>query len=896
MADSEEQMIPTPSDFGHFLLERELGHGGMGGVYLARDKMLDREVAIKVMLKSLGEDPRFVERLQLEAQAAARLNHPNIAQIYSFGTEDGMPYIAMELVSGGSLDKVMAEEKAEIDIVRVMRIGQQMADALSTAADAGLVHGDVKPENVLFDMEGNAKLVDFGLAALQGDSSEIWGTPYYISPEKVRRQKIDYRADIYSLGATLYHALTGVPPFDGPDATAVVRARFDTPPKKPSEVRADVPAEVDSIIMRMLELEPAMRYPTYSSLIGDFKRYLAKAGPERKAGVATGTKIKIKMRRPGAVSTIATGVTAMEVPAPVPELMEDGVGAQEEERHLGVGAIVGMAVGGVVLAILLVVGGLMWYVKAEDAREKREHSAMIALKQSQARAAIGNTLAAIGKFGENFHGLVEKGEKDVAAAIAELRPPIPAEIKDKVAEFLVSPPPTKDILEAIAYTNDLHTAAVAAEAAAQNQKAAEEKAAVETKPADTNATAGAAAPAASGTNAVAKAASGTNAVANAAAPAAGTNATASAVAKAEAKPDAANGGDAGDGEAAEAKEDEPPAMEAPAAIRQFAEVWNDLCFCRAADIRVQARVALLLEEGAKVAEIVGDDIATTEKLAKFSRDVVEKFESIKGMKCVEQTQRKVGAIRVKATSLVKIALTQIQREVKRMEKIARDKAEAEAKAAAEEKAAAEHKAKVEEEVARVQKKFDDDLVSRLKHLDWEPALRHVATLEKDLTTSEAKTALRTVRMKIEYMRGLQRHFVEKSKGFEFKNGSKVADATDKKISIQKYKRERFKKPMPIGKPTDIEWTRFYGRKDHLAEMNQMLNGLVLKGRETVNLGKVKWSQHMFGAALTLQLLYADADGASEMAERFVKVAVRDFDDCRKTAERLFPEVKLEDAE
>ena len=103
--ENEEQMIPTPSDFGHFILEKELGHGGMGGVYLARDKMLDRRVGIKVMLKSLGDDPAFVERFQREAQAAARLNHPNIAQIYSFGQENGMPYIAMELVSGGSLDK-----------------------------------------------------------------------------------------------------------------------------------------------------------------------------------------------------------------------------------------------------------------------------------------------------------------------------------------------------------------------------------------------------------------------------------------------------------------------------------------------------------------------------------------------------------------------------------------------------------------------------------------------------------------------------------------------------------------------------------------------------------------------------------------------------------------------
>ena len=144
MAENDEPMIQTPSDFGHFLLEKELGHGGMGGVYLARDKMLDRRVGIKVMLKSLGADPKFVERFQREAQAAARLNHPNIAQIYSFGQEQGMPYIAMELVPGGSLDKEMEANPGTLDVAYVMRVGQQVADALALAADSGLVHGDVQ--------------------------------------------------------------------------------------------------------------------------------------------------------------------------------------------------------------------------------------------------------------------------------------------------------------------------------------------------------------------------------------------------------------------------------------------------------------------------------------------------------------------------------------------------------------------------------------------------------------------------------------------------------------------------------------------------------------------------------------------------------------------------------
>ena len=211
-----EQLIKTPGLFGenqNFLLERELGRGGMGGVYLGRDKMLDRTVAVKVMLKEFGSDAEFVEKFKKEAQAAAKLIRPNIAQIYSYGISDGMPYIAMELASGGSLFSLMNASSGKIDIQRTLKICQQVAQALQCASDQGLVHGDVKPENILFDANGNAKLVDFGLAAMQKDTEEIWGTPYYIAPEKVKKEVIDFRADMYSLGGTIYHALTGTAPF-----------------------------------------------------------------------------------------------------------------------------------------------------------------------------------------------------------------------------------------------------------------------------------------------------------------------------------------------------------------------------------------------------------------------------------------------------------------------------------------------------------------------------------------------------------------------------------------------------------------------------------------------------------------------------------------------------------
>ena len=476
---TEKPMIETPADFGHFLLEKELGHGGMGGVYLARDKMLDRKVAIKVMLKELGSDPKFVERFQREAQAAARLNHPNIAQIYSFGQEQGMPYIAMELVPGGSLDKDMEANPGCLDPVRVMRIGQQLVDALALAAEQGLVHGDVKPENVLYAEDGTAKLVDFGLAAMQGDSNEIWGTPYYISPEKCRRQKIDFRADIYSLGGTLYHALTGQPPFEGEDANAVVRARFEGAPLKPSEVRPDIPPEVDAIIMRMLELEPAMRYPTYQSLMGDIKRYLAKAGPATTSAKLGGPRVRIKGKKPkmNIGGSEGDGIAVLDGPIDLTPVEE------AEEKHMNLGLVIGGVVGGIVLLILLVVGGLWWYVHSQDVAEKEAAKAEIVGKMKEGRDAIATTATAIRHFGENFHELVVKPEKEMEGMVRDVKALLTDDMREAAKAFIALPP-TSDIAEAIAATNALFSAAVqpaAEEAKAEEKKDADKKEAKDSK-------------------------------------------------------------------------------------------------------------------------------------------------------------------------------------------------------------------------------------------------------------------------------------------------------------------------------------------------------------------------------------------------------------------------------
>lgn len=269
----------VPALLGSFLLAEVLGMGGMGAVYRGYDQTLGRFVAIKVMKQSMGADASLVESFFREARAAAALNHRNIVQIYACGQEKGQPYIVMELVGGGRLDQMMADGKT-ISEVRALEIALDVSEGLRAANDAGLVHGDIKPANILFDAAGVAKVVDFGLATFvnsQQSKGEIWGTPFYISPERARGGTADSRSDMYSLGATLFHALSGRPPFDGKTATDVVLARLKEDPPKLCDVVPTLQPETGAAIDRMILMDPVRRYPTTASLKADLRTALEKA-------------------------------------------------------------------------------------------------------------------------------------------------------------------------------------------------------------------------------------------------------------------------------------------------------------------------------------------------------------------------------------------------------------------------------------------------------------------------------------------------------------------------------------------------------------------------------------------------------------------------------------------
>ena len=262
--------VMMPMMLRQYELRSEIASGGMGTVYRAWDTALGREVAVKLMKREFAEDPAAVNNFAVEARACAQINHTNIIHIYTFDYHEGLRFLAMEIADAGSLDSRIESEKnlPELD---VLDIGIKVAGALQAALKRGLLHLDIKPGNILFSADGEPKVVDFGLAKKADADTDayapIFGTPYYIAPERVRQEGDTFLCDIYSLAGTLYHALTGHVPFEAPSVEDVIAAHVAIPLRPANEVLSTISRATSDALSKAMAKNPGDRFAGYDEFI-----------------------------------------------------------------------------------------------------------------------------------------------------------------------------------------------------------------------------------------------------------------------------------------------------------------------------------------------------------------------------------------------------------------------------------------------------------------------------------------------------------------------------------------------------------------------------------------------------------------------------------------------------
>jgi tRNA A-37 threonylcarbamoyl transferase component Bud32 len=278
---------------GRYEIIRLLGRGGMAAVYLARDLVLERQVAIKVLPPDMTRDSQLITRFQQEGKTAAKLDHPNIIPIHRVESEGGLVYIVMKYVSGQSLEDKLSKGRGRLPIPQIRQILQQAALALGHAHRRHIVHRDVKPANIMLDEDGRVVLTDFGISkAVQGTTQitgtgTIIGTPQYMSPEQAKGRAVDGRTDQYALAMVGYRALTGKLPFDG-DAHSILYQQVHEPPPSLIERRADTPPDLRIAIERGLAKEPKSRFP-------NMEEFAAWVSGERASSVDSGTTTVVRM-------------------------------------------------------------------------------------------------------------------------------------------------------------------------------------------------------------------------------------------------------------------------------------------------------------------------------------------------------------------------------------------------------------------------------------------------------------------------------------------------------------------------------------------------------------------------------------------------------------------------
>ncbi len=349
-----EDLVGTK--LGEYEIVEHIGHGAVADVYKAYQRKLNRYVAIKVLSPIFAEEPTFRERFTREARAIAQLDHPNILPVYDFDQQDDLVYIVMQYVDTGSLADLMGQP---LPLDFVLRILEQVGGALAYAHSRGIVHRDIKPGNILLGQGDWALLTDFGLVRMTEGPSDLTpsgmalGTPAYMAPEQVMGAAVDARADIYALGATVYHMVTGRVPYEGEAGMAIAFKHLSEPLVPPHVLNPNLPPAVDRVIVKALAKDRELRYGTVNEFVAAFREALAGISTPRPAeAIAT----MVGARRPPTPPRAAP-TPPQPTPAPVP--LEAVWAVQpEEHRYRGSGWAFLAAVVGTLLLFFLLAWGL----------------------------------------------------------------------------------------------------------------------------------------------------------------------------------------------------------------------------------------------------------------------------------------------------------------------------------------------------------------------------------------------------------------------------------------------------------------------------------------------------------------------------------------------------------
>jgi serine/threonine-protein kinase len=356
----------TPPLGGRYELRRQLAAGPAARVYLAQDLELGRPVAMKVLGPDLARDPEIVERFRQAANTAASVHDPRIVTIYDWGDDQGAVYVAMELVDGPSLAEAVRDAQ-RLGIDRTINMGIGVAQALNAAHRSGLVHGSLTSRDVLLAHDGTVKVTDFGTATARLASlGDPTANALYQAPEQLQGRPADTRSDLYALGAILYEAATGVPPFTGSDVLAITQRKLTDHPIPPSTSATGIPPGFDAIVERLLDRDPARRYSSGAEVAAELLRL--------------GETIQVPL------TTATTQMPTVAAPVPPPVIPPPAVPTEERKGRSATGWIVAA-----IIILVLVVGGLVAWAVTQNDKGKAEQvvvPAVVGLQLAQAEADV----------------------------------------------------------------------------------------------------------------------------------------------------------------------------------------------------------------------------------------------------------------------------------------------------------------------------------------------------------------------------------------------------------------------------------------------------------------------------------------------------------------------------